>query len=176
MSSPQTATPPASDEYAPAFDSYIHLVPSGDVLDTLAAQLGRVDALLGPLNEAEALTLHAPYTWTLKEVLGHLTDCERIFGYRALRLARQDATPLPGFDENQFMQFADFNAWPMSELLEEFAAVRRGHLLLLRHVSAPGWEWRGTVIGHAMTCRALAYVMAGHTEHHLAIVKKRLGC
>jgi hypothetical protein len=175
MPHPHTATPPAADEYAPAFDSYIHLVPAGDVLETLAAQLARVEALLRPLSDAEALALHAPYTWTLKQVLGHLTDCERIFGYRALRLARHDATPLPGFDENQFMQFGDFNAWPMSELLEEFAAVRRGHLLLLRHVSPQGWEWRGTVIGHAMTCRALAYVMAGHTEHHLAIVKKRLG-
>ncbi|HEV8072444.1 MAG TPA: DinB family protein [Planctomycetaceae bacterium] len=172
---PHTATRPADDEYAPAFDRYIHLVPDGDVAELLDKQLARVQSLLEPLSDAQSLILHAPYTWSLKQVLGHLTDCERIFGYRALRLGRHDATRLPGFDENQFMQFADFNASPMKELLEEFAAVRRGHLLLFRHLSPSAWEWRGTVIDHAMTPRALAYVMAGHVEHHLAIMKKRLG-
>jgi hypothetical protein len=172
---PHTATPPTADEYAPDFDRYIHLVPDGDVLEILAAQLGRLQALLQPLSDAQSLALHPPYAWTLKQVLGHLTDCERIFGYRAMRLARQDATPLPGFDENQFMQFADFNTRPMPELLEEFSCVRRGHLLLLRPLSPQAWQWRGTVVGHAMTPRALAYVMAGHLEHHLAIIKQRLG-
>jgi uncharacterized damage-inducible protein DinB len=172
---PHSATRPAADEYASAFDRYIRLVPDSDVVEILEKQLARVQALLEPLSDAQSLALHAPYTWSLKQVLGHLTDCERIFGYRALRLGRHDATPLPGFDENQFMQFADFNASPMAELLEEFTAVRRGHVLLLRHLSPQAWEWRGTVIDHAMTPRALAYVMAGHVEHHLAIMKKRLG-
>jgi len=172
---PDTATRPTTDEYASDFDRYIRLVPTGDVLEILAEQLGRVQGLLQPLSDAHSLALHPPYTWTLKQVLGHLTDCERIFGYRALRLGRNDSTPLPGFDENQFMQFADFNAWPMSELLEEFTFVRRGHLHLLRHLSPDAWQWRGTVVDHAATPRAFAYVMAGHAEHHLAIVKKRLG-
>jgi hypothetical protein len=169
------AVRPPSDEYAPAFDRYIRLVPEGDVVDILDKQLGRIQALLKPLSDEQSLALHAPYTWTLKQVLGHLTDCERVFGYRALRLARNDATPLPGFDENQFMEFADFNACPMAELVDEFTCVRRGHVLLLRHLSPVAWEWRGTVIDHAMTPRALAYVMAGHLEHHFAIMKKRLG-
>jgi hypothetical protein len=169
-----TATRPAADEYGPHFDRYIRLVPDGDVLETLSEQIGRTQALLQPLNEGASMALHAPYTWTLKQVLGHLTDCERIFGYRALRLARNDATALPGFDENQFMEFADFNAWPMSELLEEFTLVRRGHLWLLRHLSPEAWQRRGTVVGHVTTCRSLAYVMAGHAEHHLAILKERL--
>jgi DinB superfamily len=168
------ASRPTADEYAPPFDPYIKLVPEGDILEKLDEQLGRLQALLKPLSEAQALTLHAPYTWSLKQVVGHLTDCERIFGYRALRLGRNDATPLPGFDENQFMQFADFNTWPMPELLEEFSLVRRGHLQLYRHLTADAWQRRGTVIDHPMTPRALAYVMAGHAEHHLAIIKKRL--
>ena len=172
---PHTPTRPAVDEYAATFDRYIRLVPDGDVVELLDKQLARVQTLLEPLSDAQSLALHAPYTWTLKQVLGHLTDCERIFGYRALRLGRHDATPLAGFDENQFMEFADFNASPMAELLEEFTAVRRGHLLLFRHLSPSAWESRGTVIDHAMTPRALAYVMAGHLEHHLAIMKKRLG-
>ncbi len=171
---PDTATRPAVDEYAPNFERYIGLVPGGDVLKILAEQLGRTQALLQPLSDAQSLALHSPYTWTLKQVLGHLTDSERVFGYRALRLARNDATPLPGFDENQFMQFADFNSSPMPDLLEEFTFVRRGHLLLLRHLSPQAWQWRGTVVGHPTTPRALAYVMAGHLEHHLAIIKTRL--
>jgi hypothetical protein len=175
MPLPKTATRPPADEYAPAFDRYIRLVPDGDVSEILADQLARLQALLKPLSDAQSLALHAPYTWTLKQVLGHLTDSERVFGYRALRMARNDATPLPGFDEHQFMQFADFNACAMPELLEEFTLVRRSHVLLLRHLSADAWQWRGTVLDHAATCRALVYVMAGHVEHHLAIIKKRLG-
>jgi hypothetical protein len=172
---PNTATRPAAGEYAPDFERYIGLVPDGDVLEILANQLGRVEGLLGPLSEAQSLAVQPPYTWSLKQVVGHLTDCERIFGYRALRFARHDPTPLAGFDENQFMQFADFNAYPMSELLEEFAFVRRGHLLLLRHISRQAWDWRGTAVGHTATARTFAYAMAGHAEHHLAIIKQRLG-
>jgi hypothetical protein len=171
---PDRSIRPAADEYAPDFDRYIRLVPAGDILQILAEQLARAEALLHPLSDVESLAVHPPYTWTLKQVVGHITDCERVFGYRALRLARNDATPLPGFDENRFMQFADFNAWPMSELLEEFTCVRRAHLLLLRHLSPRAWQWRGTVIGCPATPRAFAYVMVGHAEHHLAIIKKRL--
>jgi hypothetical protein len=169
-----TSTRPAADEYAPDFERYIRLVPAGDVVEILAKQLARLQAVLQPLSDAESLAVHPPYSWTLKQVLGHVTDGERVFGYRALRMARQDPTPLPGFDEMHFMQFADFNSRPMAELLEEFGLVRRGHLLLLRPVSPQAWTWRGTVLGHPASCRALAYVMAGHAEHHLAIIKKRL--
>ncbi|HEV8002955.1 MAG TPA: DinB family protein [Planctomycetaceae bacterium] len=170
-----SANRPASDEYAPAFELYIRLVPDGDVLETLAEQVGRMQRLLQPLSDGEAMKLHPPYTWTLKQVLGHVTDCERIFGYRALRLGRNDSTPLPGFDENQYMQFAGFDAWPMSELLEEFSLVRRAQIWLFRHLRPEAWQRRGTVIGHTATPRAFAYVIAGHAEHHLSIIKKRLG-
>jgi len=166
---------PESTEYAPQFDRYIRLVPEGNVVEILADQLARLQAVLQPLSDAQSLVLHPPYTWTLKQVLGHVTDAERVFGYRALRLARHDATPLPGFDETEFMKFADFNARPLSELLDEFTFLRRSHLLLLRHLSPEDWQFRGTVSDHSATAAVLAYVMAGHAEHHLAIVKKRLG-
>jgi hypothetical protein len=174
---PALSARPAAGEYAPEFDRYIRLVPDGegDVVDFLGDQLARVQALLEPVSEDQSLVLHPPYTWTLKQLVGHLTDCERVFGYRAMRVGRNDPTPLPGFDENQFMEFVDFNVWPLSELLEEFTLVRRSHLLLLRHLSPEAWQHRGTVSEHPMTPRALAYVMAGHVEHHFAIVKKRLG-
>jgi hypothetical protein len=168
------ASRPTAGEYPADFERYISLVPAGDVVAALAEQLKRTQAIFGPLNEAGSLVVHAPYDWTLKQVLGHVTDGERIFGYRYLRLARQDATPLPGFDENLFMKTADFNAVPMTDLLEEFTCLRRSHVLLLNSISQEGWQWQGTVLGQPATCRALAFVMAGHMEHHLAIVKKRL--
>ena len=169
------ASRPTASEYASDFDRYINLVPAGDVVAALADQLKRAQTILEPLSEAESLVVHAPYAWTLKQVLGHVIDGERIFGYRALRLARQDPTPLSGFDETHFMNAADFNSVPMAELLEEFASLRRSHVLLFKHISPEAWDWRGTVLGQPATCRAFAFVMAGHMEHHLAIVKKRLG-
>jgi hypothetical protein len=169
------ASRPNSGDYVPDFERYINLVPAGDIAAFLDDQLKRTQTIFKPLSEAQSLVLHAPYTWTLKQVLGHVIDGERVFGYRALRLARHDPTPLPGFDEHVFMESADFNAWPIAEQLEEFSALRRSHVLLFQHLSPAAWDWRGTVLGQPATCRALAFVMAGHMEHHLAIVKKRLG-
>jgi hypothetical protein len=165
---------PDEHEYAPDFARYIRLVPDADILQILEEQLADAIALLEPVSETQGLTLHAPYTWTLKQVVGHVTDCERVFGYRALRLARNDATPLPSFDEMHYMQFVDFNAWPIAELLEEFALVCRSHLHLFRHLTPDAWLWRGTVNNHPATCRALAFAIAGHARHHLDIVRKRL--
>jgi hypothetical protein len=166
---------PTSGDYVPDFERYINLVPAGDIVAFLAEQRKRTQTIFESLSEAESLVVHAPYAWTLKQVLGHVIDGERVFGYRAMRLARLDPTPLPGFDENHFMEAADFNGWPMAELLEEFTSLRRSHVLLFRHISPDAWDWRGTVLSQPATCRALAFVMAGHMEHHLAIVKKRLG-
>lgn len=166
---------PDQSEYAPDFGKYIRLVPDGDILEILDRQLAEMLALAGLLSEEQALALHAPYTWTIKQVVGHVTDCERVFGYRALRLARNDATPLVSFDEMHFMGFADFNRWPMAELVEEFASVRRGHLHLLGRLASAAWLWRGTVNDHPTTARAMAYAIAGHAKHHLDIVRTRLG-
>jgi hypothetical protein len=172
---PDRATRPIAGEYASDFERYIRLVQAGDIADALDDQLKRTQSAFGRLSEVESLIVHPPYEWTLKQVLGHVTDGERVFGYRALRLARQDPTPLPGFDETHFMKFADFNSVPMTDLLEEFASLRRSHVLFFKHASPDAWGWRGTVLGQPATCRALAFVMAGHMEHHLAIVKRRLG-
>ncbi len=165
---------PVSGEYPADFERYIQLVPAGDVVGFLREQAERTGAIFGHLSEADSLVVHAPYAWTLKQVLGHVIDGERIFGYRALRLARKDPTPLPGFDENHYMETADFNACPIADLLEEFASLRRSHVLLFEHISSDGWSWQGTVLGQPTTSRALAFVIAGHMEHHLEIVKKRL--
>ncbi|MBI2827602.1 MAG: DinB family protein [Planctomycetia bacterium] len=166
---------PDESEYAADFGRYIRLVPDGDIVEILDGQLGETMTLLGPLTDAQSLALHPPHTWSIKQVVGHVTDCERVFGYRALRLARNDATPLASFDEMHFMRFADFNGWPIAELLEEFACVRRGHVHLFRHLAPDARVWRGTVNDHATTARAMAYAIAGHAKHHLDIVRRRIG-
>jgi len=165
---------PETTEYGPDFGKYIHLTPEGDVPAFLETQLGELLGLLGGLSESESLVRHPPYTWSIKQVVGHMTDCERIFGYRVLRIARNDATPLTSFDENTFMQFADFDRWPLVELAAEFEFVRRSHLQLLRHLDPGAWLRRGVVGGHPMTVRAMVFVIGGHAKHHLDILHKRL--
>lgn len=173
MSNIQPSRPTAS-EYAADFDKYVGLPPEGDLQSFLAKQLDKLLGLLAGMSEPESLVRHAPYTWSIKQVVGHLIDCERIFGYRALRIARNDATPLASFDENAYMPFADFDHWPIAELLAEFDHVRRSHLLFFRHLEPAAWLRQGIVLNQPMTVRALAYVIAGHAKHHLDILHRRL--
>ena len=166
---------PVVGEYGPGFGKYIGLVPEGDVLGFLEGQLGEFLGLLAGMTEVEAMTVHAPYGWTIKQVVGHMTDCERIFGYRALRIGRNDATPLASFDENAYMEHAAFDGVPIGELVGAFELVRRGHLMLFRHFGDEAWIRVGVVNGHPATTRAFAYAIAGHAKHHLDILHKRLG-
>lgn len=166
---------PQPGEYEPDFGDYIGLPPDGDLMAFLDVQLAELRGLLGSLSEAESLHKHAPYTWSIRQVVGHMNDCERVFGHRVLRIARDDKTPLTSFDQTAYMQNSDFDRWPLGELLDEFEHVRRSHLLLFRHLAPEAWLRRGTVIGHPATARAFAWVIAGHAKHHLDILHKRLG-
>jgi hypothetical protein len=169
------ATRPAANEYAPGFEKYIALVPDGDVRETLAAQLQEFLLLFDRVSDSVGMTVHAPYTWTVKQVVGHICDTERVMGYRVMWMARQGDAPLAGFDENRFMAASDFNRWPLAELVEEFAHVRRSNLDLLAHLSAEAWSRRGIVSDHPATVRAIACVMSGHAAHHLRILRNRIG-
>lgn len=166
---------PKPDEHSMEVANYISLVPDGRLYETLELQADLVKQLVGGLNDDAALVRHPPYTWNVKQVVGHLIDCERIFGYRTLRLARNDATPLPGFDENAYMLQQDFDRCQIANLLEEFLSLRKSHILMLRQFSGDAWDRRGTVNGNSMSTRAAAYVLAGHAEHHLRILRARLG-
>jgi hypothetical protein len=174
MSGPTLARPEPS-EYSRAVANYIGMVPEGDLLSILAAQPGDLVRLVGTLSEKESLLRHPPYTWTIKQVVGHMTDCERVFGYRTMRLSRNDATALPGFDENAYMLSIDFDRCPLGDLVSEFELLRGSHVVMLRHLDADAWLRAAVVNGHPMTARAVACVMAGHAEHHLRILRKRLG-
>jgi hypothetical protein len=175
-----TSSNPATDrpnpaEYSSAVADYVALVPPGDILEILSEQLEDVTQLLRQFGDEQALVRHPPYTWTIKQVVGHMIDCERIFGYRALRLARGDATPLPGFDENAYMERVNFDRAALADLLDEFGLVRRSNILMLGQLDADAWLRQGVVNNHSMTVRAIACVMAGHAQHHLIILHKRLG-
>ena len=173
MSHPATTRPDAS-EYAAQFGQYIQLVPAGDIQGFLATQLADLLALVSGLSDQQSLAHHAPYSWSIKQVVGHITDCERIFGYRALRIARGDATPLSSFDENEYMRHSKFDRCPFAELLDEFANVRRSHLAMFKHLQPEAWLRCGVVNDHPATARAFAYAIAGHAQHHLNILHRRL--
>jgi hypothetical protein len=172
---PSAISRPAASEYSAEVENYIRLVPDGDIRSVLANQAEDIEQLVGMLDDEQSLVRHPPYTWSIKQVVGHLADCERVFGYRAMRLARNDPTPLPSFDENAYMQAANFDNYPIAELLAEFALLRRSHLLMLSHLADEAWLRSCVVNGHRTTMRAVAHVMAGQAQHHLAILHQRLG-
>ena len=144
---------PEADEFSGPFAGYVAFVPEGRILDLLDQQLKETVALLRPLSENQAMTVHAPYTWTIKDALAHITDAERVFAYRALRAARGDATPLPGFDENEYARQARASLVPHHELLAEFEHVRQSTLLLLRHLEPDAWLRRVAASGTLLSVR-----------------------
>jgi hypothetical protein len=165
---------PGSTEYPAFFGGYVALVHEEDILMALEAQLGDALALLRAVPEAEGNVRHPPYTWSVKQVVGHVTDAERIFGYRALRFARGDSTPLPGFDENPYARVAESDRFTLSDLVSEFEAVRQSSLWLYRNLPAAAWSRSGEANGSAVSVRALAYIIVGHGRHHTAILRQRL--
>lgn len=165
---------PEPTEYAPFYGKYTALVHEGDVLATMEAQLAEVLAFWRTVPESQGDVCHAPYTWTVKQVIGHLIDGERIFGYRALRFARGDTTPLPGFEENDYATVARYERLTIADLVNEFEAVRRSTLWLFRNLPAEAWAQSGEANGSLVTVRALAYIVVGHVRHHGGILRKRL--
>jgi hypothetical protein len=165
---------PETSEYAPYYEKYMALVPEAGILPVLQSQLDELSAFLHAIPEAQGNVKHPPYTWSVKEVIGHVTDTERVFGYRALCIARGDTTPLPGFDENAYAERAGFDACKLSDLVAEFEHLRRSHLCLFRGLSREAWQRRGTANNNAVSVHALAYILVGHARHHCGILRKRL--
>lgn len=165
---------PEPGEYKPYFAGYVsraaHIT---DPIQALQDQLAEVMTTPKPLDESKQLHRYAPGKWSVREVLGHICDTERVMSYRLLRVARADQTPLPGFDENAFVANARFDECAWTALLEEFEQVRRASVLLLRHLPEEAWTRRGVSPEYPTTTRALAYIIFGHVAHHLAIVRER---
>jgi hypothetical protein len=167
------ASRPAEGEFLPYYGKYIALVPAGDVLSTLDAQMNETQALLLGLPASSSTYRYAPDKWSVNEVVGHVIDCERIFAARALRFARNDATPLPGFEQDDYVRNSKFEAYPVSELASELEAVRRATVFLFKHLEEPAWMRRGTANNAEVSVRALAYIIAGHELHHREILRTR---
>ncbi|MFI5209153.1 MAG: DinB family protein [Gemmatimonadales bacterium] len=166
---------PAEDEYSPYFATYIGHVPAGDVLETLTRQLDDTAAFLAMVSPSQAAYRYAPGKWSVKEIVGHLSDAERIFAYRALRFGRGDPTPLSSFDENRYVPESGADARSIEELAQEFAAVRRATLALLAGLPPAAWSRRGEASGKMISVRALAWIIAGHELHHLGVLRSRYG-
>ena len=168
-------TPPDSTEYAPFYAGYIATVQESDVAAVLARQPDLVQESCAGLTEEQALHRYAPEKWSVKEVVGHLVDAERIFSYRALRIGRGDGTPLAAFDENQYVASARFDRMPLGDLVDDFATARRQSLAVLRAFGDEELRRIGTASGRPVSARALFYIMAGHVRHHLRLLDSRYG-
>ena len=164
---------PEASEYAPYYERYVSLVPDGDVTGTLARQNEEVLALLGGVTEERAGFRYEPGKWSVKEVVGHVIDAERVFAYRAMAIARGDRAALPGMDQEEYMAGSDFDARTLADLAEEFSHPRRANVLMLRGLPAGAWSRRGVASGNEVTVRALAYIIAGHAAHHLQVLRTR---
>jgi hypothetical protein len=166
---------PDATEYAPYYQSYIARVTEPDVLDVLARQVDDVRAAaLAVAPERESFR-YAPGKWSMREVFGHVTDAERVFGYRAFSISRGDRAAFPGFDENDYVARSPFADCPVAELADEFALIRRANLSCLRRLDGARWRLAGTANDRRVSVRALAYIMAGHVRHHLAVLAERYG-
>jgi hypothetical protein len=164
---------PDSTEYAPYYERYISLVPDGEIVVTLGKQIEGTLGLIRGLSAAQGDLRYAPGKWSVKEVIGHLIDGERIFAYRALRFARNDATPLPGFDENSFVDNAGFGARSLADLAEEFEHTRRSTVCLFKSLDGDPSLRLGVASDNKISVRAVAYIIAGHELHHMGILRSR---
>jgi uncharacterized damage-inducible protein DinB len=172
-----TATIPRPDasEYAPFYETYVSKVPKGDLMKALEDQRRETQQLLAGVPEAKALHRYAPGKWSIKEVIGHLADSERVFAYRALRFARADDKPLHGFDEKAWVPVGRFDARSLADLAAELDAVRRATIALLQGLDAEALTRRGTANNNTVSVRALGWIIAGHERHHVAILRERYG-
>jgi hypothetical protein len=164
---------PATDEFSPFYGGYIGLVPDGDEGEKLQEQLEEIKAFVQGITEDQGNYRYAAGKWSIKEVIGHITDNERIMSYRLLRIARGDRTSLPGYNQDEFMAGAPFDRLSLGELLDDFIAVRKATCSLIRSLAEETWDNRGFANDLEISARALIYVIIGHPIHHLNVIKER---
>ena len=171
----QKSARPAATEHIPYFAKYVSRVPDGPIAETLRAQMAETAALLAAVPADREEHRYAEGKWSVKEVVGHLSDAERVFAYRALRFSRGDETPLPGFDENTYVPAGGFGARTLRSVAEEYRAVREATIRLLEGLDDRAMSRGGTASGNPVTVRALFWIIAGHELHHVAILRERYG-
>ncbi len=164
---------PEKTEYAEYYETYVSLVEETDIVAALQNQLSEMQNLLAGISEEKGAFAYAEGKWTIKEVIGHLNDGEKIFAYRALRFSRADQTPIEGFEQDDYVENAAFNDCKVADLAEEFLLLRRANNLFFKSLTAEAWRRSGTASDAEVSVRALAYIMVGHVRHHTNILKAR---
>lgn len=164
---------PADTEYAPFYASYIARVPETDPVPALEAQPAELHRIADRIAPEDETFRYAPDKWSVRQVIGHMIDTDRVMGYRAFCIGRGEGKPLPGFDEKEYVARADSEERSVKELAHEFAAVRHANLWTIRRWAPEDWDRVGNANGKSISARALAYLMAGHVRHHIALLRER---
>ena len=164
---------PQADEHLPYYSMYIDRVPDGDIVETLRRDTPETIAFLRSIPESKLSHRYAPDKWSVKQVVGHLADGERVFQYRAFRFSRADATPVPGFEENLYVANAPFDDVPMPDLIDEFESLRRASIHLFSNLTEEAMARRGVANDAGISVRAIAFIIAGHVSHHIQVLKER---
>lgn len=164
---------PEKTEYAEFYAGYVSLVEETDVVSALQTQLTEIEILFAEMAAEKADFRYAPGKWSVKELLGHMIDGERIFSYRALRISRNDQTPLPGFEENSYVENSNFHERSIADLLEEFLYLRQANIIFFKNLDENAWSRIGTASNAQISVRALAFIMVGHVRHHINILRER---
>jgi uncharacterized damage-inducible protein DinB len=167
-------TVPAPEEYAPFYGDYVQRAAQRpDVIAALSQQMDELHTALDPLSDSQACFKPGPAEWSIKEVIGHLNDVERVFAYRLLRISRNDSTPLPGFEQEDFVRAAGFDRYSLKDLIGEFECLRRANVIAIGYMTEQALDCRGTASGYTVTPRALIYMMVGHVDHHIASLQEK---
>lgn len=174
MNTSHTFVRPAADEHSLYYGSYIQLVPDGDILQTLHTQHAEINKLLCDMADDQAMASPAPGEWSVKQVVVHLSDTERLFAFRALWFARGEMSALPGMEPDPWMANQDANARPLADLLAEYAHLRAASVAFFANLDGAAWQRRGTASGTAISVRALAWLLAGHERHHINALREQI--
>ena len=166
---------PSATDYAPSHAAYVDLVPEEEILEVMERQTVDTQKVLSSLDDTRASHRYAEGKWSIKQVLGHLVDAERVFGYRAMAIARGEKNPLPGFDENEYVDHASFDTWKLGDLVEAYALMRRSNVLFFRNLADEAWDRRGVANDSPVSVRGIAWVIVGHERHHRAVLHERYG-
>lgn len=165
---------PTQEEFASFYAGYVDFASKrGDVFSALTSQIDEVNQALGKLNDTQARFRNGPEEWSIKEIVNHLTDTERIFSYRMVRVARNDKTALPGFEQNDYVKESGADELPLVDLLSEFEHLRRANILTIIGLSEEATKRIGTASNAPISVRALIYIMVGHVEHHMASLHEK---
>ena len=164
---------PLETEYAAYYQGYVAQVKEEEILPVLRSQLDDLDLLLSRVAPERETYRYAEGKWSIREIVGHLIDAERVFGYRAFCIARGENQNLPGFDQNDYMLTAPYDRIELEDLLSELRLVRLSNIAMLRSLDEEAWNRIGTANDNQVSVRALAFIMAGHVRHHMGVLRER---